>query len=413
MRDEKYLVGFKKFAPWVDQAFVSAGSFLTIIICANLFSPEEQGKLSYVISIYLALCVINSTFIFQTASVQAPIVADKTAYISTLVCLQIIIASIGSSFGIIALVWISSVSGWNLSLSERLAIGIFYILQQLYDFERKIAYIKFNTTRAAMIGMIGTLIRIGLLILLKPTSCSVACIYLAAGALYPAMKVIWDFVKCADPFKLAATYLNQQTSSSRWLMASAPLVWVVSAIPTFAVGIVGTLQYAGIFFTIRSLSNVANVFMELLETTVSASAGSYYVSDKEKLFSMLRKIRKLGLAVWIVVVILFYFYGELLLNFIYGQIYVGGVTILLIFWLGIGFTFLYRVKSVELRTTGEGKTVTLGYLVALIVTAALAYPLVNLYGVQGGAWTFSISVMINYLAQKFFCKPHFLSTLRY
>ena len=87
------------------------------------------------------------------------------------------------------------------------------------------------------------------------------------------------------------------------------------------------------------------------------------------------------------------------MGLIFGQLYSEYKDLLLILWLATGITFAFRVKAVELRTSGRARSVWFAYLIASFVMVLFAYPLIAQFGVVGAAVLICIGVLSNYLVQ--------------
>jgi len=394
------LGGLARFGPsLIDQALVSGGSFLTIVVSARLLPLADQGKLGYIVAAYLATIIINTTVIFQWASVQAPYTGDKEGYRRDLACFQVFLAVLSAlgSTGIIAL--LASSSGWVISPLEAGIMAVFLFVQQLADFDRRSSYIFFSARRAVATSFSVYVPRIALLIFLRPSNIVEVFALISLASLWPAARVFAKSLHARMNLGLALRFFTSQPSDARWLMASGPLVWVWATLPLFFLGSLLSMEVVGIFITIRSLANVANVAMELLETQVSASAGRLYVSSREGFFTMFRKMRLLGGVFWLAGFLVIFLFGSRVLGFIYGPAYSGYNGVLLILWAANGIIFLFRLNAVILRTTERSNAVTLGYLAAVVIMLLSSYHIIGYMGVMGGALMLCIGALANYVCQ--------------
>lgn len=394
--------GFVRFgSPLIDQALVSGGSFLTIVISARILSLSDQGKLGYIVAAYLATIIINTTAIFQWANVQAPVVADKEVYRSSLAGFQVVLAALSAvcSTGIVML--LSSFSGWAIVPLEAAAMAIFLFTQQLADFDRRSSYVFFNAKRAAVTSFSCYVPRIVFLALIRPSNIVAFVALMSLASFLPAVWILISSLRARPNLKMAFSFFTGQPAQARWLMASAPLVWIWATLPVFFVGGLLSMENVGIFITIRSFANVSNVAMELLETEVSASAGKLYVSSRDRFYSMFRKTRLIGGVFWIIGAFVILFFGSRILEFIYGATYSRFSNILLVLWTANGIIFLFRLNAVILRTTEKCSAVTLGYLTAIIIMTLSSYPVITGMGITGAALMFCIGAFTNFASQTF------------
>lgn len=389
-------------APFLDQAFVSGGSFLIIVICARLLPAADQGKLGYAISAYLAVIIFNMASIFQWASVQAPNLSDKEGYRRKLAGTQVLLAVFSAVISTSVVGALSVPSGWSMSAGEGAAMLLFLLVQQLADFDRRAAYIFRTPKRALASSATVFTARILLLILLRPVSILQVLLILAASGLLPALFTAAAGFKGGIGLNGAWNFFKGQSGNARWLMASGPLAWSWGAIPVFVLGSFISMEVVGVFVTIRSLANIANVLMEILETEFSANAGRLYVSDRSGFESLFRKTRFRGLLFWAAGSVFLYFFGQFSLELLFGEAYSGYGNLLLALWACNGIIFLVRLNAVMLRTTGKSAAVTLGYAAAVIATLIAFYPLLMFFGVLGGALLLGAGAVGNYVGQGFF-----------
>lgn len=395
--------GFYSYvSPLLDQAFVSGGNFLIIAICARLLPAADQGKLGYVISAYLAVIIFNMTSIFQWASVQAPNLTDKNAYRMRLAGTQVLLAGFSAFISTFVVGALSIPSGWSMSTGEGAVMLLFLLVQQLADFDRRMSYIFRTPGRALVSSATLFTVRILLLVLFRPGSVFQVMLILTVSGLPPALFTVAAGLKGGIGLNGAWNFFKGQSVNARWLMASGPLAWSWGAIPVFLLGSSISMEVVGVFVTIRSLANIANVLMEILETEFSAKAGRLYVSDRSGFESLFRKTRFRGLLFWAAGSVLLYFFGQFSLELLFGEAYSGYGDLLLALWACNGIIFLVRLNAVMLRTTERSAAVTLGYAAAVIATLVAFYPLLMFFGVLGGALLLGAGAVGNYVGQGFF-----------
>jgi O-antigen/teichoic acid export membrane protein len=385
----------------IDQALVSGGNFLTIAICARILPVTEQGKLGYVIAAYMATIILNLTGIFQWANVQAPKEGNPNLYRDNLCKLQAFL-SVPSSFLLaLLIVLIGKLSGWSLSGEEFLLSFVFLIIQQLADFARRSAYIFSNAKHALLNSVKIYPPRLLLLGFLRPTHIAEVLVLLAAASTLPAIITLFHATKGKTSLRHFSRFIKGHYYNSKWLIASGPLMWLWSYIPTFSLGNILGMASVGAFITVRSVANIANVAMELLETEVSAKAGKLYAENKDALAKSLRKVRVAGLSLWGVAFVLLSLYGERLLGIVFGDQYSQYSDVMVILWVAQGVTFLFRLNAVRIRTYGINIAIPAGYMFGTVMVLLTVYPLISNINILGAAMSYVAGASFIFLGQVF------------
>ncbi len=388
----------------IDQIFVSGGSFLTIAISAQFFPVSEQGKFGYIIATYLGIVVINTTLLFQWATIQSPKENDQKEFRRRLAGYQLSLAIVSSAAGCLLLWLLGKGSGWSLKIIDNLAIYIFLFFQQLADFDRRSSYLFFNAKRAAKISVAVYVARIFLLIIVGPNNVVALMFIMGLTAFISAIRVIDLGIRDSVKLGQSLSLIKEQSPSAKWLMASGPLVWAAGTMPVYFLGLIAGLTAVGVFVTIRSLTNAANVAMEILETEVATRAARFSVSKPEEYRLLFKKVNIIGGIFWAVGCAVLVMWGGEILKFIYGSSYSKYNSLLLVLWLATGITFAYRVNAVRLRTSEKSKIVTVAYLFSVAAILASAYPLIIYFGVAGAALLVCVGVTANYISQWLICR---------
>lgn len=384
----------------LDQGLVSGGNFLTVVSCAHLLPLAEQGKLGYVLAGYMAVIILNMSAIFQWASVEAPRHSNKKTYVSGLALSQIILAIAFGLATAISIGFAIESTGENFGFHEIFLYTAFLFLQQLADFDRRVAYILSGPARATKSSALVYVPRIVLLLVLKPTDISNVLFLLLVAAIIPSLVTMWHALQGSQG-GITAIFARIKTRfyDTRWLLISAPLAWVCSSVPVFALGWIGNLGAVGAFVSIRSLANMSNVALELLETQMSATAGKLYITDRNSFYNLIKNIRKFGLFIWGAGLVIVFTFGSAILKISFGNNYTQYKMMLVILWLANGLVFLFRLHAVELRTAEMSHVVTQGYLMSAIVMISAAYPIIHNYGVIGCASMVLLGALTNYATQ--------------
>lgn len=382
----------KLFLSLTDQFLVSGGNFLTIAIGAYILPFSEQGKLAYVLSVYMATVLFNVAAFFAVAPVVKHEVAAPNCYRDALFRWQAILAVI-TALAITSILhfWGEHI-GWEVSISENVLLMLFLCLQQLADFKRRAAYVFDGIAEACQASFWTYGLRIGLLIILHPLTILEVLTILAAGATISAIAAVLKsrkgirFLKGGEQKAM----INLHLRLSKWSILNAPLGWTCFFFPVFIVGAIVSEKAAAILASIRSVGSAANVVLELLETYIPvwlASTKTMYGSNglKDASYNLFRG----GFILWMTGLVVIWFGGDILIRWSLGQPYVQFNNILLISWLANGIHFAGRVIGLHYRTAKDMRVELLGSIGG-IIGLVMAIPVIRKYELEGAAWAYVI-----------------------
>ena len=394
-----------KISSLADQLLVSGGNFLTLAICAHALPLSEQGKFTYVFASYMALLLLNVAAIFQAAAVRAPAQKHST-YLSTLARYQLMQALLTSLLLSAAWLGAGSAFGWQATATEAAWLFAFLVLQQLADFDRRTAYIFADTRRAILSSAALYPIRVITLIAIQPGTVSQVLMVLVFSALIPATCTIFTAIrdKSAD-LKPWIGEVKEHLAYSRLFIAGAPLGWLWSYLPIFMLGTMHGKEQAALLGSIRGISNIANVFMEQIETKVVADwARVRHGIGSNMLEEAATRLLKIGMAFWALGFVTVAIFGREIVNLVLGGLYAPHWQLLEIGWIGYGVYFLARIMGIKHRALGSNQIEFFGNLsgvLAALLAGGLLIPLLN---ATGAAWVYVIIALAMLASQLLIAK---------
>ena len=389
-----------KISSLADQLLVSGGNFLTLAICAHALPLPEQGKFTYVFASYMALLLLNVAAIFQAAAVRAPAQKHST-YLSTLAKYQLIQALLTSLLLSAAWLGAGSALGWQATTTEAVWLFAFLVLQQLADFDRRTAYIFADTKRAILSSAALYPIRLIALIAIQPETVSQVLMILVFSALIPAICTIFIAIrnKSAD-LKPWIGEVKKHLAYSRLFIAGAPLGWLWSYLPIFMLGTMHGKEQAALLGSIRGISNIANVFMEQIETKVVADWARLKHQDGGSAVEIATsRLLKIGTAFWLMGLFFVMMLGREIVNLVLGEIYAPYWNLLLIGWIGYGVYFLARVSGIKHRALGANQVEFIGNLSGVITALIAGLLTIPAFQTTGAAWVYVIIAIIMWISQ--------------
>lgn len=373
-----------------DQIFVSGGNFLTLVICANGLTVSGQGKLSYVIICYMALALFNIASIFNGASVLINEQSNKEKYRKILFVYQVLAALFTSALLTSALFFAGNYIGWKIESVELILVALFLFTQQIVDFDRRIKYICENEKSALLSSVRVYPVRIILLTIFLPSSIKEALELLVLANLFASILVIIKQSSHVTKYfsRESVTVILAHLKFSKLIILSALMGWLWSYLPTIFLGYFYGKGLVGILVTLRSITNVANVLMEQVETVSSVVfARKAYKHGEDELGSAVTKILISGTGIWVCGVIVLYFFGHGIVLNMLGQEYANYSGLLVIMWLGFGIYFIARVFAIKYRSLKNLKIEFLSGLSSLLM-ALVCIPLISQYSIVGTAWAY-------------------------
>ncbi|MBU1215107.1 MAG: hypothetical protein KKA63_07710 [Gammaproteobacteria bacterium] len=381
---------------------VSGGNFLTIAICAHALPLPEQGKFTYIFASYLGLLMLNVAGIFQGAAVRAP--AQDESYQITLARLQLLQAVLIST--LVSLAWFGSgdILGWQPTVAEIALLFSFLIMQQMADFDRRTAYIFSEVKRAFMSSALLYPGRLIGLILVQPDTVEQVLEVLIVSSLVPAVIAVYEASrrKAAEaPAWLEAS--KAHLAYSKLFIAGAPLGWLWTYLPIFMLGTMHGKEQAALLASIRSISNIANVLMEQLETKVVTDWARLHHGDGQRAMKAAAiRLLKIGAAFWLLGMIVVAVLGKEIVALVLGSLYAPHWHLLLIGWLGYGVYFLARVSGIKHRAMGANKVEFVGNIYGVAAAIVAGYALITLFSMSGAAWTYVLIAAAMLVGQKSF-----------
>lgn len=389
----------RRIVPYIDQLLVSGGSFLTIAICAHKLSLVEQGKLGYVFALYMATIVIQGTLIHNWASVQFPRRNNPQRYHQSLVLMGGGLALATALLLCVAMYWLAITAGWLVAFKTLALLFTYLMLQQAVDFFRKAAYYAHQQEMAMWISAMMYPLRIVLLLLTAVSSIDDVLIISMATCVLP---LIW-FVRMPRteqryPLNKLMRIGLRHLKGSTQLGVMAVLTWTWNYIPVFFLGALHGTAAVALLVSLRSLSNLFNVVLEVLETSFASKFAKAYATA-EGWKELVKKEYLHGLGLWLVGLLFLLVLHESIVPIALGENFIQYDYLIVLFWVSQGFTFLFRIEGVKLRTMGMPELITLGNFCALIFVAASGWLVIARYGVNGATFLYILAPLVVYFAQ--------------
>lgn len=374
----------------LDQAFVSGGNFLTIFLGAYFLEVSEHAKLSFVFLYLVALTLLNSAIYFAVTPLAVANHKSHKDYLGSLAGLNVGVSIILAILATFILKSTSSVVNWEMSWIEGLLIFVCFLSFLNLDFFRRAQYILSNTKSSGYVSLMVFFVRFGLIYLYQPHSFLEFLVVITTSIFIIVITKINWFLEISIFNK---TYAMKHFLLSRWSVANVIMLWLVMH---------GLVAYTGhyleaalmaVLVTLRSISNVFNVLLELLETYLPMKLiglKSLRVEGVE----LIVKVAALGLMASFFIGGLIYIFAEEVLLISLGEQYSRYWFLLLLLWIGNSVFFLTRLFGVSSRVMVnpilEFKSTFIGFLV--LCFCVLFFDLTRLHHIVAALVVIQVSI---------------------
>lgn len=372
-----------------DQGSVSGANFLTVALGAIFLPINEQGKLVYSYTAYIALVLLNVSAFFSVANIVFNETGYREHYRLLLLKSQALAAPLAAAMILAGLIIFGDALEWHITLVEAVLLSAFLAFQQAADFLRRSEYVFGQIGNAAWQSLWLYGARIGAILYFMPET----VIGFLLAMLLPAIPVslagfrdLFKFRALAGEVGAAAELFRVHLKLSIWNIYNAPIRWAGLHLPIMLTGALHSVEAAAVLGTIRAVTTFANVLMEMLETFVPAWLATKLNDGRHALRRGSLTLAKLGAAAWIAGMIAIACFGEAAVAYMLGEEARRYSPILYIIWAGNGFYFAGRAVGLHYRMRKN----FLFEFAGLATGAALmplTLPLIPRYGEWGGAWS--------------------------
>ncbi len=377
--------------PLGDQAMVSAANFLTMVMLARVLGPAGLGAFSLAWLVVLLFASVQFALIISPMMSIGPKqdAIDENAYYGVLFLQQAVVAA--ATF---LLVWIGAATTAALAPQWGIAdiavpISFAAAAYQTQDFLRRYFFVLGRARVAAGIDFIcygGQVAAIAWLFTTRGLSPATALWAIAATS--AASIVVGSFFVGALVWRRRSIVdvTLRHWRFARWLVANALLGFSSNHIFFIATGALLGPAAVGALRAAQGLLGVVHVITMGLENVVPAMASRrYHVDGIHALLNYIKRVAFVGGAATTVVVAVIAVAPQFWMGLTFGESYLAVGD--LIRWLAPIFILKYLGTPLRaaLRAIESTAPILAGTVVASVLSAVLAYPLVDMFGITGAA----------------------------
>jgi O-antigen/teichoic acid export membrane protein len=374
-----------------DQIVVSGSNFLTGVVVARALGIEAFGVFSLAWMLVLFLQSLQAAIVLSPMMSIAPkqTVHESAGYFAVVVLHQLLV---GVVFAVLAagLCLLAPLVGMPHEIGDLaapLAISVFAM--QAHEFLRRYNFTVGSPARVLVSDVIryGTMFGVFEVLLVSHKSDVTIgnVLYVIAGSAFLASISLWATLPSASGAgRRFREITHRHFQVSRWLLGSAPLMWITSNFSMIAAGAVLGPAAVGALKAAQSLMSVTNLFFQAAESFAPPRAARiFHTEGKSGLGRFVVRVTTIGLIVTGGACLVLGLPGGFWMQLVFGKGY--GAYPLAV--LGYGVLYLILSCMIPIRFAFQAAERTrpdfMGYIAATVFTLALSYPLVHLLGVYG------------------------------
>ena len=179
------------------------------------------------------------------------------------------------------------------------------------------------------------------------------------------------------------------------LWITTVMLYLLTAGDIWIIGIFLSTSNVAVYGSVLKLIFFLSIIFNLLNTVVTPIISElFHKQDFEKLESLLRITATLSGIPALIISLLFFLYGELILNLIFGEFYTAGLFVLQVLSIGVTINILTGSCGTVLMYTNNQKLMMNITIASGSFTIISSLFLVNLYGIDGVAIASSLGMVL-------------------
>jgi O-antigen/teichoic acid export membrane protein len=281
-----------------------------------------------------------------------------------------------------------------------LPLAVVAVAFTLQDFLRRYYFAKGKPIKAFYSDVVNYMSRLAVLIWLGQITAvnSDIALWVIAGSSAVAIVIGMLFIDSlswnAGVFR---PVLIRHVRFSKWLIGSALMQWTSGNLFVIAAASLMGASAAGVLKAVQNIMGIMNVIFSGLDNAIPVKASSLYVTrGRSFMFDYLLRLMRWGFFATVGIALLISLKPELWLSLFYGEKYLEYGYLLQGYALLYVLTFLSVLFRIMFRTLEQTRPIFVSYLLATVLSVALAYPFVQWFDFMGviGGLVFIQTVMV-------------------
>lgn len=395
-----------------DQTFVSGGNFVLGVLLARWLGLSAYGLFSLLWMGVLFALSVHQAFVTQPLMT---LFAKKTgearaAYFRSVLQIQILLSLALATLTTLVFFFLNFVGfqpEWLLWLPLVGGLSAVYLLQ---DTLRKIFFVKkkylvpliMDTVVYGPLLAVLTALHMGGTLSLKNTLFGLLVAY-GASSLVGFFKSNFSF----SGFNKTTiqTTLSEHYHFSIWLLGTSLLQWFSgNFFLVAAAGILGTVA-VGALRMVQNMVGLCHVLFLAMENIVPAEAAQqFFHHGKEKMNTYLQRVTLVGGIPLLLILGALSLLAPWLIGLLYGEEYVPYSYLIWVYSAHYILVYLGYPLRFALRTVQYTSPIFVAYAISAGLSLALAFPMVNAWGMLGVMGGLMLSQIVTLLVYAFFLK---------
>jgi O-antigen/teichoic acid export membrane protein len=383
-------LGLLGISTWglLDQSFISAMNFGTMLFLAKGLGPAEFGAFSLA---YLALLLSNS---LQTALVTQPHnvlaayldEAEYADYSTSALAGQLALAAAFTTL-IVTAAAVGPALGWNRT-DLLVALAVAVPAWQLQEFARRVFYTKGRVAAAFANDAIsygGQLVLVVWLSSEHRLTGPLALYVIAGTSAIAALAGFWS-IRAHLHGRIGLPAIRESWRISKWLSAATVANWFASQMyPVLTAGVLGVYM-TGVFRALQNLlvptQVLANAFQMVFTPRASLIHAGGGRASVAKLLTHWAVLLLIPMLLYLACVGL---YAKPIITFFYSPLYAAEVGVMWLLGLAYLLSHTARILTIGLTATQNTRPIFHAQLAGVATTFTVGLLLVHKYGLVGSA----------------------------
>ncbi|RME56247.1 hypothetical protein D6779_10910, partial [Candidatus Parcubacteria bacterium] len=160
----------------------------------------------------------------------------------------------------------------------------------------------------------------------------------------------------------------------KWMTLNIPINWAWGHSPVYLIGGILGMKAAGVYAAIRSITNVANVAMEMIPTFFASRLSQHFsTGDGQRYTLYLSKLGLIGFVAWALGLIVLIDCSNVILGTVLGDNFKEYGLIIQVFWGVSLIQFAFHLQALHLRFIGKTFAAPIAHAVGVLVLAISFY----------------------------------------
>ncbi|GAA5316971.1 MAG: lipopolysaccharide biosynthesis protein [Candidatus Pelagadaptatus aseana] len=393
-------------------------SLIVSIVLARFLGVDQYGEFSFVLSTLLLISVpvqmgFPQLLIRETAKVDVSGKWEEVYSIWVWSTVCVLTASFAVVVSIYTLAYFDAIIPD--SLRPLFLVGVFIVpvlsLARLCDSAiRGLHYILRGQLIDSIVKPTALLIGIFLCFYFDFGMTSLVAIYVYVGAVFVTVLSGSIVLRYLMPHELLVP-IKIRFETSKWIAAVVPLGFfsslhiINSQVDLIMLGLLDSMEGVGVYKVAMSLAAIIGFGLQVVNTVIGPQFSKLHANgDAKRLERLFMLSIKITVCMAIPAVLVHVFFGDHILQILFGDRFVVGYFTLVILVVGQLLNSIIGSVGLLLNMTGHVRETLLAGVCGLLVNVILNISLIPIWGMEGAAFSSLISLMVCNILLSYFVR---------